>query len=217
MPTLITPVWTDGIVVIAPTKLSAGGAGYARGTIDLRLKHDARVYCKIGRLQTTVLATAIDVYIRPILNNGAVATNTPFTHPTLPFATSQTATTVCPTVATTANVGDKTLIVSNGSSFVKGDVICISDSGGTTFTRTEFKTISKVSGTTLTLAEPLEYQHTGTGGQQDIVSRLADVFSPYYLAGGSVYEVIFDYQVSATGGDVVVMAHAQCHDSESSS
>lgn len=210
--TSITPVWTDAVVVIAPTKLASGGAGVARGTIDLRDKFDAWLFLKLGRLTTTALATAIDVYVRRVLNNGVTGTNLPFTHPSSVYYQSQTAVTVCPTVATTAAAGDKTLILSSGTSMAKGDVICISDSGGTTFTRTEFKTVAKVATATLTLTEGLDYAHTS--GQADIVSRLADVFTPVLLEGGSLYEVIFDYQVSATGGDVVVMAHAQTHDSD---
>jgi hypothetical protein len=208
----ITPSWTDGVVVVAPTKLSAGGSGWARGTIDLRGKKGARLFCKIGRLTTTVLATAIDVYVRPVLNGGATGSNLPFTHPTTAQFQSQIAVTVCPTVSTTAVAGDKTLVVSSGTSIVKGDTICISDTGGTTFGRTEFKTVSKVATNTLTLAEGLDYGHTS--GQADIVSRLADVFPYVFLSPGSIYEVIFDYQVSATGGDVVVMAHAQTYDSD---
>lgn len=208
----ITQNWTDAVVVIAPTKISAGGSGIARGTIDLRSKRGARLFLKLGRLTTTVLATAIDIYVRPVLNNGSTGTNLPFTHPTQAQFQSQIAVTVCPTVATSANAGDKTLVVSSGTSIVKGDTICISDSGGTAFTRTEFKTVAKVATATLTLTEGLNYSHTS--GQADIVSRLADVFSPVFLAGGSLYEVIFDYQVSATGGDVVVMAHAQTYDSD---
>lgn len=208
----ITPNWSDAVAVVAPTKLSSGGSGIVRGTIDLRGKKGARLFCKIGRLTTTVLATAIDVYVRPVLNNGATGTNLPFTHPTSPQFQSQTAVTVCPTVASDAAAGARTLVVSAGTSIVKGDTICISNSGGTTFTRTEFKTVAKVATNTLTLTEGLDYAHTSA--QTDIVSRLADVFTPLTLPGGSLYEVIFDYQVSATGGDVVVLAHAQTYDSD---
>ena len=104
------------------------------------------------------------------------------------------------------------MTLSATTSIVAGDVICISDSGGTTFARTEFKVVSSVSSPTLTLADGLDYAHTSA--QADIVSRLADVFAPMYLAGGTLWEVIFDYGVSATGGNVVVMAHAQTYDSD---
>lgn len=208
----VTPVWTDAIEVVAAQKIVAAAAS-VRGTIDLRSKFGARLFCKIGRLTTTVLAAAINVYVRPVLNNGAVGTNIPFTHPTGPTFQSQIAVTVCPTVATTAAAGDKTLELSSGTSMAEGDVICISDSGGTTFARTEFKIVSKVATNTLTLASGLDYAHTS--GQADIVSRLADVFTPIILPGGSLYEVVFDYSRSATGGDVVVMAHAQRYDSNS--
>lgn len=212
MSSTITQNWTDAVVVIAPTKLSSGGSGIARGTIDLRTKKGARLFLKLGRLTTTVLATAINIYVRPVLNGGATGTNLPFTHPTPPQFQSQIAVTVCPTVATDAAIGAKTLVLSAGTSIVKGDTICISDSGGTTFGRLEFKTVAKVATATLTLTEGLEYAHSSD--QADIVSRLADVFSPVYLAGGSLYEVIFDYQVSGTSGDVVVLAHAQTYDSD---
>lgn len=211
----ITPVWTDGLVVIAPQKISAAAASI-RGTIDLRGKRGARLFIKIGRLTTTVLAAAINVYVRPVFNNdvaGGMAGNIAGAiHPTGAQFQSQVAVTVCPTVATSASAGDKTLILSAGTSIVEGDVICISDSGGTTFTRTEFNIVSKVATATLTLVNGLEYAHTS--GQADIVSRLADVFTPFTLAGGSLYEVIIDYSRSATGGDVVAMVHAQTYDSD---
>lgn len=207
----ITPVWTDAVVVVTPTKISAAGAS-VRGTIDLRSKFGARLFVKIGRLTTTVLAAAINVYVRPVLNNGAVGSSLPFLHPTGAMFQSQTAVTVCPTVATNNQAaGSKSLDLSAGTSMAEGDVICISDSGGTTFARTEFKIVSKVSSNNLTLADGLDYAHTTA--QADIVSRLADVFSPIFLAGGSLWEVVFDYSRSATGGDVVVMAHAQTYDS----
>lgn len=213
-----TPVWTDAVVVIAPTlmKSVAGGTPIrVRGTIDLRGKFGARLFCKLGRLATTVLANAINVYVRPVLNNGVVGSNLPFTHPTGSMFQSQVAVTVCPTVATTNRAaGDFLLTLSATTSIVAGDVVCISDSGGTTFTRTEFKTVESVSSPTLTFTEGLDYAHTTA--QADICSRLADVFSPVFLSGGSLWEVIFDYGQVATGGDVVVMAHAQTYDSNSS-
>ncbi len=209
----ITPTWTDAVVVIAPTLVSAAGAS-VRGTIDLRANFGAMLFCKIGRLQTTVLAAPINVYVRRVLNNGATGSNLPYTHPIGPVFQSQIAVTVCPTVATNNQAaGSKSLDVSAGTSIVSGDIICISDSGGTTFTRTEFQTVSKVSTNNLTLVEGLNYAHTTA--QADIVSRLADVFTPIPLTGGSLYEVIFDYGPSATGGNVVVMAHAQTYNSNS--
>jgi len=221
MPTITTPVWTDAVVVVAPQKVTpgTGGTGVIRGTIDLRAKFGARLFLKIGRLTTTALAAGINVYIRPVFNNGTaggmVGNIAGAIHPTTFNLQSQTGTTVCPTVATTnRNAGDKIITLSSSASMTEGDVICISDSGGTTFTRTEFNIITRVSGSDIYLVNGLEYAHTTA--QADIVSRLADVFSPLMLAGGSLYEVIFDYTRSTTGGDVVVMAHAQTFDSHSS-
>lgn len=212
MSSVITPSWTDAIVVVAPTKILAAGTP-VRGTIDLRGKRGAYLFAKLGRLTTTVLATPINVHVRRVLNNGVTGTNIPFEHPTPAQFQSQIAVTVCPTVATNnQSAGSNSLDVSSGTSIVAGDIICISDSGGTTFARTEFKTVSKVTTNNLKLAEGLDYAHTTA--QADIVSRLADVFSPIPLAGGSLYEVIFDYSISATGGDVVVMAHAQSYDQD---
>ena len=209
---VITPVWTDGIVVVPPTKLSAGGAGWVRGTIDLRGKNGAYLFAKLGRLTAVVLATPIDVYVRRVLNNGVVNTNLPFTHPSAPYFLSQVAVSTATTVSTNAVAGDKTLVLAAGAGFVKGDAICISDSGLASFGRTEFNIVSKLVTNTLTLANPLNYDHTAA--QADVVTRLADVWAPIPLQSGSLYEVIFDYQVSATGGDIVVMAHAQTYDSD---
>jgi hypothetical protein len=214
MSQVITPNWTDAVVVVAPQKIAAAAAS-VRGTIDLRGKFGARLFCKLGRLTTTVLAASVNVYVRPVLNNdvaGGMSGNVAGAlHPIGPQFQSQIAVTVCPTVATTAAAGDKTLVLSSGTSMAEADVICISDSGGTTFTRTEFNIVSKVVSATLTLANGLEYAHTS--GQADIVSRLADVFGAIPLPGGALWEVIFDYSRSATGGDIVVMAHAQRYDS----
>lgn len=212
MTTTLTPAYTDATganIVVAPQAVAAAAAS-VRGTLDLRGKFGAYLFCKIGRLTTTVLAAGINVYVRRVLNNGAAG---PALHPIGAQFQSQLAVTVCPTVATSAAAGDKTLILSSGTSMAEADVICISDSGGTTFARTEFNIVSKVSSATLTLVNGLEYAHTS--GQADIVSRLADVFAPMWLSGGSLYEVIFDYSRSATGGSVVVMAHAQTYDSVS--
>ena len=212
----VTPVWTDAVVVIAPQKISAAAAS-VRGTIDLRTKFGARLFIKLGRLTTTVLAASINIYVRPVFNNGTAGGMTNniagAIHPTIYDLQSQIAVTVCPTVATTDRAaGDKLITLSAGTSMAEGDVICISNSGGTTFTRTEFNIISKVSGADITLVNGLEYAHTSA--QADIVSRLADVFRPIPLAGGSLYEVIIDYSRSATGGDVVAMCHAQTYDSQ---
>lgn len=220
MTIVTTPVWTDAVVVIAPQKITpgTGGTGVVRGTIDLRAKFGARLFIKIGRLTTTVLANAINVYVRPVFNNGTAGGMSGniagALHPTLADFQSQTAVTVCPTVATTnRNAGDRIITLSAATSMAEGDVICISDSGGTTFTRTEFNIINKVTGSDIYLVSGLEYAHTTA--QADIVSRLADVFRPVLLPGGSLYEVIIDYVRSATGGDVVAMAHAQTFDSHS--
>jgi len=209
----ITAVWSDNVSVIAAQKISAAAAS-VRGTLDLRTKHGARLFVKLGRLTTTALAAAVNIYVRPVFNNGT-AGSFPAIHPTSAVFQSQIAVTVVPTVATTASAAAKTLILSAGTSIVEGDVICISDSGGTTFGRTEFNIVSKVATATLTLVNGLEYTHTSA--QADLVSRLADVFTPINLPGGSLYEVIIDYSRSVTGGDIAVMAHAQTYDSNLSS
>lgn len=207
----VAPNYTDNVSVVAAQAVAAAAAS-VRGTLDLRAKFGAYLFCKIGRITVTALAAGINVYVRRVLNNGTPGTNLPAIHPSGAQFQSQIAVTVAPTVATTAAAGDKTLVLSSGTSMAEADVICITDSGGTTFARMEFNIISKVATNTLTLVNGMEYAHTSV--QADIVSRLADVFAPMWLDGGSLYEVIFDYSRSATGGSVVVAATAQTYDTD---
>lgn len=202
----ITPNWTDNVEIIAPVSVSALGLA-VRGTLDLRSKLGARIFCRIGRLQTTALATGIGVYIRPVFNNdGALGS-----HPAYLSYYSQYAVTVVPTINSDAAAGATSIVVSSGTSMAADDTICITDA---TFTRLEFKTVTRVSGTTLYLDSPLNYAHTAA--QADKVSRLSDCFPAVTVPGGSLYEVIFNYGRVATGGNVVVCAHAQTYDSNTS-
>ena len=137
MSTVITPNWTDasGSNIVVAAQAVAAAAASVRGTIDLRAKYGAYLFCKIGRLTTTVLAAGINVYVRRVLLNDAHGTNIPALHPTGAQFQSQIAVTVCPTVATDAAAAAKTLILSSGTSMAEVDVSSISDSAGTTFSR----------------------------------------------------------------------------------
>lgn len=204
MPT-VKPIWTDGQVVIAPTRISFGGAVVV-GTLDLRLKLGARIFLKIGRLAATALQSSIAVFIRPVWNNGSADGR----HPSTTLLFSQYSASVAPYVNGNAAAGSRTLVVSSGTSIAAGDVLCISDNGGAAFTRLEFVTVSKISGTTITLVEPLGFDHTAA--QQDIVTRLADCFPAQTIPGGSLYEIIFDYGKATSGANVVVRADAQIYE-----
>ena len=204
--TTFTPTWTDNVSVLAPTTVAA--LGLARGTIDLRSKAGAYLFGWIGRKATTVLAAAIQVEVRRVLNNGAATTGGTGGAGGASFASSVAVTNVT-TVNVDGTAGGTTIGVASATGIVAGDLLCVYDAS---FTRLEFARVSKVVSTTVTVDAPLQFAHTSAQG--DAVTRLADRFGPAYLAGGSLYEVVFDYGGSATGGDVVVLAKAQTYDSD---
>ena len=199
-----TPVWTDNVSVISAATLAAGSR--TRGTIDLRSKFGAFLFVRLGRKGATAPASAIQVQIRRVLNNDAAGG----IHPGAPIPLAGSATTGH---ATTVNAdsasGQNVLNVAAVTGFAAGDTITIYDSG---FARLEFHRVSKVSGSTLVLDDNLGFTHTAA--QADNVTRMADVYPPVWLAGGSLWEAVADYGASASGADYVVEARAQTYDSD---
>ena len=199
-----TPVWTDNVSVIAAATLAAGSK--TRGTIDLRAKFGAMLFLRLGRKGATAPASAIQAQIRRVLNNDGAGG----IHPGAPIPLAGSTTTgQSTTVSADSASGQNVLNVASVTNFAAGDVICIYDSG---FARLEFHRVSKVSGSTLVLDDNLGYSHTAA--QADNVTRIADVFAPVWLNGGSLWEIVVDYGASATGSDYVVECRAQTYDSD---
>ena len=73
--------------------------------------------------------------------------------------------------------------------------------------------MSKVSGSTLVLDDNLGFTHTAA--QADNVTRIADVFPPVWLQGGTLWEVVVDYGAAGSGADYVVQVLGQVYDSDS--
>jgi hypothetical protein len=200
-----TPVWTDNVSVIAAATVAAGNK--TRGTIDLRSKFGAFLFVRLGRKGSTAPGSGIQVQVRRVLNNDGAGG----IHPgaSIPLAGSTT-TGQATTVNADSASGQAVLNVASVTNFAAGDVICIYDSG---FSRLEFQRVSKVSGSTLVLDDNLGFTHTAA--QADNVTRIADVFAPVWLAGGSLWELVVDYGGTGTGADYVVEAKAQTYDSDS--
>jgi len=199
-----TPVWTDNVGVIAAATLAAGNK--TRGTLDLRTKFGAMLFVRLGRKGSTAPASAIQTQIRRVLNNDGAGG----IHPGAPIPLAGTTSTgQSTTVNSDSNSGQNVLNVASITNFAAGDVICIYD---TSFARLEFHRVSKVSGSTLVLDDNLGYTHTAA--QADNVTRMADVFAPVWLNGGSLWEVVVDYGASASGSDYVIECKAQTYDSD---
>lgn len=199
-----TPVWTDNVSVVA-AQVMALGSNPVLGTLDLRNKYGAYLFIKIGRGGTTALTNGIDVFVRRVINTtGGV-------HPSGRKLTGQYFAASSTTVSSDSNSGQNSLIVLSTTGFVAGDIICIQDFDGG-FTRLEWHRVSKSSAGLLTLDRPLQFTHTAV--QADTVRNKADVMSPIWLEGGSLYEVIFDYGDDSTGEPVTIQAIAQTYDSD---
>jgi hypothetical protein len=210
MPSTIVPNVTDTPVsVIAAAVLTRGSV--SRGTIDLRAVFGAWLFLKIGRGGTTALTNGVDALVRRVLNNDTAGAGN--VHPAgMPALLSSTAAASSTTCATSdSNAGQAALNVALITGFAAGDIICIQDSGAGV-TRLEWHRISKTATGILTLDRNLQFTHTAAGA--DTVRNKADVFTPIWAPGGSLYEVIFDYGDDAAGESVTVQCLAQRVDSE---
>lgn len=203
----ITPTWTDNVSVITEQVLIRGST--VRGTLDLRTKFGAMLFCKVGRGGTTALTNGVDLLIRRVLNNDAAIAGG--VHPVHVALASSTTAASSTTVSSDSNSGQAALNVTSIAGFVAGDLICIQDSGGGV-TRLEWQRVSKTATGVLTLDRNLQFTHTAA--QADTVRNKSDVFNPIWVPGGSLVEVIFDYGDDSAGDSATVQALAQTDDSE---
>lgn len=213
MANTVTPTFTDNVSVVAAALLARGST--TRGTLDLRTKFGAYLFCKIGRGGTTGITNGVDVQIRRVLNNDGASAGA--IHPVGIPLLSSIAAAASTTVDANSNAGQKVLNVASTTSFAAGDIICIEDGDGTGVTRLEWCRVSKITNAgasgELNVDANLRFDHSLANA--DYVRNKADVFVPVWLAGGSLWEVIFDYGDDAAGDSVYIQALAQTYDSDS--
>ena len=179
----VVPVWTDNVSVIPAQTVAFGNI--VRGTLDLRQKFGAMLFVRLGRKGTAAPPVSIKVQIRRMLNNGAAGGQ----HPGASIPLSGTTSTGHATaVNADSAAGQSILNVASVTGFLPNENICIYDAA---LSRLEFARVSHVAGSTLVLDSPLGFAHTAA--QADNVTRQADVFSPAWLHGGALWEVIVDY------------------------
>lgn len=209
MATNTTPTYTDAVSIIAAAVLARGST--ARGTIDLRGKHGAWVFAKLGRGGTTALTNGVNFLARRVLNNDVAMAGG--AHPYQFDLLSQTAAASATTVGADSAAAQNELKLASVAGLAVGELLCVQDSGGGV-TRLEWVRVSKLtvaSGTGVTLDRPLQFTHTLA--QADTVRSKADVFAPFWIDGGSLWECIFDYGDDAAGESVTVHCAAQTLDS----
>jgi len=195
-------IWSE---IVAPTTLTLGTTTN-RVTLDLSGKLAGRVNIRIAMIDTTVPATGIDIFVKPLCGaDGAVdiqGIGTYFVMRYLPVGT----------IAKTAIAGDvadgqTTLKVDAATNFAVGDTLAIFDAA---YTRLEFNQVMNANTTPtpneIYLASPLCYAHTDV--DSDVVIDNAGGWN-IMLQGGCVYEIITSYADDATGSNAVLQVMAQ--------
>jgi hypothetical protein len=201
----ITPVWTDLTTVIADAAITRPGV--AAGTLDLRTKFGAYLFAKVGRVGTTALTVGIQFRVNRIPNNNAKA------HPAslAPLGPGLTAATNGnTTVNTDSSSGQRVLQVAAITNFAIGDFVIIGSGGA----RQEYARVARIDGGTVDLIMDRNLEFTHTAAQADTVRNKCDIYPPVWLPGGSVYEIIADYEASTTGDNNRVEVLAQTYDSD---
>lgn len=200
----IKPFWTDNVAVIAVATLARTAIN--RAVLDLRDKHGARLFVRVGRGGTTALTNGVDVQARPLINNGGAGGSNPAA---IAAFLSSSAAANQTTVNSDSASGQNLLNVASTTGFVAGDFIIIQDAG---LTRVEWHRVSRVvSATQLALDDNLGFTHTAA--QADSVRNKADAWTAW-LPGGSTYLVVFDYGDDAAGDTVTIEARAQTYDQD---
>ncbi len=199
---LTTPVWTDNVSVIASQALARNAVVSA--ALDLRSKHGAFLFVRIGRTGTTALTNGVEVRINRTLNNNAVE------HPAgIVLGPGLSAAAQSTTVNADSASGQNVLGVASTTSWAAGDYCLIG--GGTA--REEWARVARViSSTQLLLDRNLRFTHTAAQG--DTVRNKADIYPPVWLQGGATYDVIVDYGDDTAGEAVRVEVLAQTYDSD---
>lgn len=201
---LITPVWTDNVVVIASQLLARGSL--LRATLDLRAKHGAYVFVKIGRTGGTALTNGVLVRMNRTLANDGIE------HPgsVIQLGPGAAAAATVTSVNGDSAAGQNILFV--GTLLTVEDYVLIG--GGTA--REEWGRVAATLSTPnrLVLDRPLRFTHTAA--QADPVLNRADIYPPVWLQGGATWELIVDYADDTAGDSVRVDVRAQTYDADQS-
>jgi len=196
---IITPNWTNDIVVIPKATLARGGV--ASGTIDLSTKNSAFLFFRIGRTSAFALSTGVNIKMNRMLNT--------FTQPAPMFTfTSGVAAAAITLVNGDSAAGQRTLTVQNTTGFTVGDVICVRNAA---LTRLEWHRLVNKSSTALILEHNLIYTHTAADA--DVITNRAETIMGG-ATGGCPTQVTIDYGDDVSGDPVVVEVIAQTYDSD---
>ena len=198
-----TPSWTDLVSVIASQAITR--PNIVTATLDLRTKFGAYLFARHGRAGTTALTAGVQFRVNRVPSNNAVE------HPSslAPLGPGLTAAANSTTVNVDSASGQRTLQVVSSTGFLAGHYILIG--GGTA--REEWARVARIPGaTSMVLDRNLKFAHTAA--QADTVRNQADIYPPVWLPGGSVYEIIADYEASTTGDNNRVEVLAQTYDSD---
>jgi len=214
--TTIAPIWTDSVDVQAPYGLIKGEL--IRSTLDLRSNIGAQLFLGVIFGGSTDLSVGVDVLVRRVLNNDGAdprfAVGTRYTTGIDPsirrinngagYAIGATSFAFDGHAGRTAALQDKYGFWGVTSIPTSSGVISPAAGSGVEIHRT-----SKGTATPWVIDSPAAYAHV-----DDEYIGLAEAWT-LWLAGGSLYEVIFDYGGSSTGEAVCVLASAQTYDSDS--
>jgi hypothetical protein len=210
MPT--TPSWSEALVVgneAYPRTVSLARGSAAWGALDLRGKHGAYLFPRVGRSGTTVLTTGVEVHIRRILTYAGAGTLGNGHPGDIVSLTGNTLVAQSTFVNADTAAITYSLNVASTASFAVNDLLIIG--GGTA--REEWARVGRItSGTVFGLDRPLQFAHTAA--QADTVRNKADVYGPIWVLGGCGIEVIFDYSDDTTGDSVWIECRAQVYDSD---
>jgi hypothetical protein len=216
MSTILTPLWTDNLVVQAPYALGYGASLVSTTNLDLRAKHGGMLFIGVGRSGTTTLTYGISVFVRRLLNNGTATAKYSASHFSAVsglLCGQRLINSVPGYIATTKSFAfDGT----GGTLFSVGDIICF---WGVTAIPGADGLVSPANGS--------EFLRCGTGTTTPLKTDDGCGFAKIdneifcqgdawmvWLPGGSLYEVVWDYLQSTAGGRVLCAARLQTYDSD---
>lgn len=205
MSSVITPTTpTLNTTVLGITTIARGSQSRITSNLDLRTKYSGMLHVRFGRGGTAALSAGVDIYVEPLLNNGARI------QPVLlfPYKTAITAaaSTTCSASGNTS--GQNVLNVASITGISAGDIILIQDNSTPT-TASEWHRVSKTAAGVLTLCENLESAHANTG---HTVRNQAEVLS-WQLPGNQSYALVIDYGSQSTGDTITVESMIETWDS----
>jgi hypothetical protein len=209
MTVTITPSNTDTAQTIISLQTITLGS-IITGTLDLRGKYGAYIFCSVGRAGTTALTAGIAWKIRRLQNAGAQHQPHSAT-----FVGDITVASAHPTCAASGNSAASANLVTVSTGFAVGDMVFVDDTGNVGLANSEWINVSKVTSTVthqLDQSGGLQYAHNSTAAH---AANHADIYGGVFVPGGCYVEVSADYGASTTGDTNFVRATYQTLDSQS--